>query len=168
MNKHPFQQIEHSLHDLTRPKRSHTFWGFCLVLVCTMVLLYPKNSTWLAYPNNFMIGDSVDGFKNNMTTAWHVGRDTAYVHYRGMNYPNGEHILFTDMQPIFAMTMQWWNHNISDISGNTVAIINFLELFSTDQPNVLVILILIASNFYLKKIDNNLECLFSIKVINLF
>lgn len=130
MNKHPFQQIEHSLHDLTRPKRSHTFWGFCLVLVCTMVLLYPKNSTWLAYPNNFMIGDSVDGFKNNMTTAWHVGRDTGYVHYRGMNYPNGEHILFTDMQPIFAMTMQWWNHNISDISGNTVAIINFLQLFS--------------------------------------
>ncbi|MEI6408904.1 MAG: hypothetical protein WCR52_05955 [Bacteroidota bacterium] len=126
MSKNPLHQIETALHDLRSPKRAHTFWGFWAVLILTFVILYPRHSAWMGYPNRWMIGESVDGFKNYMTTAWHVSRDSAYVHYRGMNYPFGEHILFTDMQPIFAMSMQWWNWHISSIGDKTVAIMNIL------------------------------------------
>jgi hypothetical protein len=47
-----------------------------------------------------------------------------------MNYPYGEHALFTDMQPIFSAGMQWWNWHVSDISTKTVGIMNVFLFIS--------------------------------------
>ena len=53
-----------------------------------------------------MFGGGGDGFKNYMTTNWHLAHDSSYVHYGGMNYPYGEHVLFTDNQPLFSAGLQ--------------------------------------------------------------
>lgn len=123
-------QIEHSLHNLASPKRGHTFWGLILTLILAAVLLWQKNGEWLPHPNQVMLLDSPDGFKNYMTTAWHVAHDSSYVHYEGMNYPFGEHVLFTDNQPIFSAAMQWWNRHVSDIHEKTTGLINIFQVLS--------------------------------------
>ncbi|MCC6462298.1 MAG: hypothetical protein IT260_17655 [Saprospiraceae bacterium] len=123
-------QIEHTLHNLRSPKRSHTFWGLLLTLVVCAALIWLKHGHWLHAPNEHMLGGSPDGFKNYMTSIWHVRYDSSYAHYGGMNYPFGEHVLFTDNQPILSAAMQWWSHNVSDLSGRTTGVINLFQVIS--------------------------------------
>jgi hypothetical protein len=99
------------------------------VLVCS-VLLWLKYGDWASKPNEIMLGGGQDGFKNYMAAAWHVRHDSSYVHYSGMNYPFGEHVLFTDNQPIISAMMQWWSRNVSDLSNQVIGSINFIQLLS--------------------------------------
>lgn len=122
-------QIEHTLHNLASPKRGHTFWGLVVILVLASLLIWLKHGSWLSHPNDIMLGEG-DGFKNYMTTAWHVRFDSSYVHYGGMNYPFGEHVLFTDNQPVVSAAMQWWNRHVFDVSNQTVGIVNVLQVIS--------------------------------------
>lgn len=87
-------------------------------------LLWLKHGTWLATPNAYMLTVSPDGFKNYTTMMWHVRYDSSMVHYEGMNYPFGEHVLFTDNQPIFSAALQWWSQNVSDQTGKTASVMN--------------------------------------------
>jgi hypothetical protein len=115
---------------MASPKRSHTFWGMILVLIAVSGLLWSKHGGWATHPNDNYLMLSPDGFKNYMTTAWHVRHDSTLVHYRGMNYPYGEHSLFTDNQPVFSSALQWWHRKVSDIGTSTVGIINISQLLS--------------------------------------
>lgn len=123
-------QLETTFHNLTSPKRGHTFWGLVLTCVAAAILLWVKHKGWLPHANDFLLSDSPDGFKNYMTAAWHVAHDSSYVHYGGMSYPFGEHVLFTDNQPIFAAAMQWWNRHVGDIGGQVVGLMNQAEVLS--------------------------------------
>jgi len=124
------EHIEHTLHDLTRPKRSHTFWGFVGVLLVAAALVWAKHGNWLGTPNDYILGESGDGFKNYMTTAWHVTRDSSYTHFGGMGYPYGEHVLFTDNQPLLSAAMMWWSHQVSDLNERTVGLVNIFQVLS--------------------------------------
>ena len=123
-------QIEHTLHNLASPKRGHTFWGLVVLLAVAAILIWFKHGAWLSAPNDFMLASSPDGFKNYMTSAWHVQHDSSYVHYGGMNYPFGEHVLFTDNQPIVSAAMQWWSKHVFDVRDKVVGIINLLQVLS--------------------------------------
>lgn len=124
------EYIEHTLQRLASPKRAHTFWGWLLVMMIATVLLMIRNSDWLSNPNAWLLRDTTDSYKNYMTTAWHVKHDVGYVHYSGMNYPYGEHVLFTDNQPAISAAMRWWNLNVANISAETTGILNLLQVFS--------------------------------------
>jgi hypothetical protein len=124
------EQIEHTLHNLASPKRSHTFWGMVVTLIVAGALLWLKHGAWLGEPNAVMFGESPDGFKNYMTSTWHVVHDSSYVHYCGMGYPFGEHVLFTDNQPILSAAMQWWSRHVADVRGQTVGLINLFQVLS--------------------------------------
>jgi hypothetical protein len=124
------QPIESTLHNLTSPKRSFTFWGLVLVLFAAALLLWAKHGVLLADPNAYFLSDSPDCVKNYMTTVWHVERDTTAAHYGGMSYPFGEHVLFTDNQPILSTAMQWWSRYVSDLRGKAVGILNVTQVLS--------------------------------------
>lgn len=112
------------------PRRKHTFGGLIAVVVIMLALLWWKHHTWLSDPNAFMLGTDADAFKNYLTASWHVRYDTTFLHYGGMNYPYGEHVLFTDNQPLFSAALQWWNWHISPISNWTVGLVNLFLIFS--------------------------------------
>ncbi len=124
------EQIEHTLHNLASPKRGHTFWGFVAVLAVASLLIWAKHGVWLHAPNDVMFSNNAGSFKNYMTSAWHVQHDSSYVHYGGMDYPFGEHVLFTDNQPIVSAAMQWWSRHVFDVSNKVVGIINVLQVLS--------------------------------------
>lgn len=118
------EQIEHTIHNLASPKRGHTFWGLIAVFLVASFLIWAKHGHWLHSPNDVMIANSSDGFKNYMTSAWHVLHDSSYVHYEGMNYPFGEHVLFTDNQPIVSAMIQWWSRHVFDVNDQVIGIIH--------------------------------------------
>ena len=89
-----------------------------------------RNNTWLSNPNAWLLRDSPDTYKNYMTSAWHIKHDAGYVHYSGMNYPYGEHVLFTDNQPVISAALRWWNLNVGNIAGETTGILNLIQVFS--------------------------------------
>ncbi len=103
------EQIEQTLHNLASPKRGHTFWGLVIVMVLASLLIWANHGTWLRSPNEVMFAKSSDGLKNYMTTAWFVQHDSSYVHFGGMAYPFGDHVLFTDNQPILCVAIKWWS-----------------------------------------------------------
>ncbi|MCB9314675.1 MAG: hypothetical protein H6569_00915 [Lewinellaceae bacterium] len=100
-----------------------------VLVVCTG-FIWLKHGNWIGDANKYFLGGSPDGFKNYMTSMWHVRYDSSAVHYEGMNYPFGEHVLFTDNQPILSAVLQWWTHNISDITGTQAGILNHFLVFS--------------------------------------
>jgi len=124
------EYIEHTLQRLASPKRAHTFWGWVLVMMIAAVFLWIRNSSWIDNPNAWLLRDSTDSYKNYMTSAWHVKHDSGYVHYSGMDYPYGEHVLFTDNQPVISAGLRWWNRHVNDISGETTGLLNMLQVLS--------------------------------------
>ncbi len=128
MNK--LEHLEQVIENLRHPKLGQTFWGWVATILLVFGLLWLKHSVWLEHPNDYFLAMSPDGLKNYMTTTWHVARDTTFTHYGGMNYPFGEHTLFTDNQPIFSSFLQWWHRNVSKIDQQVVGWLNLFQIFS--------------------------------------
>lgn len=124
------EQIEHTLHNLASPKRGHTFWGLLAVMALASILIWAKHGDWLRTPNDVMFSKSSDGYKNYMTTAWFVKHDSSYVHFGGMGYPFGDHVLFTDNQPILCTAIKWWSQYFSDVRGETIGILHLFLVVS--------------------------------------
>lgn len=113
-----------------------------MVLLAAGFLLWQKHGEWLPHANTQILSESPDGFKNYMTTAWHVAHDSSYVHYEGMNYPYGEHSLFTDNQPILSAAIQWWNRHVSDLRGYSVGVMNLWQVISMMLGALVIFLLL--------------------------
>ncbi len=47
-----------------------------------------------------------DAFKNYYTLAYYLQHNPAGLHFEGMNYPFGEHVIYTDNQPAVAMMLK--------------------------------------------------------------
>ncbi len=80
-------------------------------------------------PNEYLLGGSMDGLKNYFTPAWFVQYDSG-THFSGMNYPFGEHVSFTDNQPLFSWLINLVDDHIYPVADHTVAILNSLVLWS--------------------------------------
>ena len=99
-----------------------------LVLIpCTII--YRSFSKVLACPECYLFNDAGDGLKNYFTLTWYVLHDDG-VHFTGMNAPYGEHVLFTDNQPILAFFLRFIHKNIVDLEGHTVGILNIFLILS--------------------------------------
>ncbi|MBC7777300.1 MAG: hypothetical protein H7246_17840, partial [Phycisphaerae bacterium] len=124
------EQIELTLHNLASPKRGHTFWGLVVVVAVASILIWAKHGTWLRAPNEVMFSKSSDGLKNYMTSAWNVQHDSGYVHYGGMGYPFGDHVLFTDNQPVMCVAIKWWSRHVFDVRDQTIGILHLFLVVS--------------------------------------
>lgn len=93
-----------------------------------MILMYHHEV--ILSPNSFLFGDYFDGLKNYYTPLYHILFDESYSRFGGMNYPNGEQIVFADAQPLISAIIKFISTNIVDISSYTVGILNFLMFLS--------------------------------------
>jgi hypothetical protein len=116
--------------------------GLLLTLLLSAIALYFHYRPYLTDPNNNFFNLYGDGFKNYFTVHYHIKHDQDYAHFAGMNYPHGEHVMFTDGQPALANTLKFISQNVVDISDYTVGIINVAIVFSFLFCAVLLYLIL--------------------------
>lgn len=112
-------------------KATRAKWlGLLAALTLALALMSIKHREWMLAPNDFIFGESPDGFKNYLTAAYHIERDLQATHYEGMNYPFGEHVLFTDNQPILSTFFQFIHQHVMDLTGQSVGIYNTIQLLS--------------------------------------
>ncbi|MCH8903048.1 MAG: hypothetical protein IIA45_03940, partial [Bacteroidetes bacterium] len=100
-----------------------------ILLVSTLLIIGIAFGKILINPNATLFAIGGDGIKNYYTVAYYVQNDSG-LHFTGMNYPYGEHIVYTDNQPLLAMTLRWINDNVLNISRDVFGIMNILMITS--------------------------------------
>ncbi|TAE47536.1 MAG: hypothetical protein EAZ89_17660 [Bacteroidetes bacterium] len=110
-------------------RRIKAYLPFLILLVLGGFILNAAFGPVLNYPNRYAFGGSDDGLKNYFTPAWYIKYDKG-LHFTGMNYPYGDHILYTDNQPLISMVLRWVHHHITPVADNTLAIFNYLMIGS--------------------------------------
>jgi hypothetical protein len=100
-----------------------------IVLALPAVIIHLYYAKLFACPSCFQFLDNGDGLKNYYTIAWYVIHDTGW-HFTGMNYPYGEHIIYTDNQPLIAMILGWVHRNITPLDRHIIGIVNMLLILS--------------------------------------
>lgn len=96
--------------------------------ICSAVLLafFPKP---LLCPDKYAFAPGGDGIKNYYTPAYYLKYDHGF-HFTGMNYPYGEHIIYTDNQPALSLALNWIDDNLFTLHDRTVGILNIMMLLS--------------------------------------
>ncbi len=92
-------------------------------------------------PSCYLFVDSADGLKNYFTPAYFVKHDPAGLWFNGMNYPYGEHIVYTDNQPIISLIMQAVG-TFFDMDQHVIGTINMLMILSLLLAAICIFLLL--------------------------
>lgn len=77
-------------------------------------------------PNTYMHSAEHDGLKNYFTFSYHTANDGVATEFKGMNYPFGENIIYTDSQPFIGFLVGW----LPFLKGYEVGFLNLLMYFS--------------------------------------
>ncbi len=91
--------------------------------------LYTQFEEIVNCPSCYLFVDSADGLKNYFTPAYFVKHDPAGLWFNGMNYPYGEHIVYTDNQPIISLLMKAAG-TLVDMDQHVIGTINMLMIIS--------------------------------------
>jgi hypothetical protein len=83
----------------------------------------------IIHPNDYLFATGGDGSKNYFTPAYAVRYDQG-TEFSGMNYPFGEHIVYTDAQPLITWLLQSLDSMGLPVDGNVPGILNLLMLLS--------------------------------------
>ncbi len=102
--------------------------GIFVALIAAVVVGVAWRHT-CAHPNNYLLSAGGDAIKNYFTPAWYVTYDEG-MHFSGMLYPYGEHVVFTDDQPAITWVIQWVDAHIAPIAPYTIGILHILMLLS--------------------------------------
>ncbi len=80
--------------------------GVIYIFVLMFLLLYCFYGDTFLHPNEHLFSSSGDGLKNYYTYSYYISKNTSWINFEGMNYPYGEHFLYTDCTPIIAVTVR--------------------------------------------------------------
>jgi len=80
----------------------------------------------LLSPNTYMHSAEHDGLKNYFTFSYHTSNDGLATEFKGMNYPFGENIIYTDSQPFIGFLVGW----LPFLKGYEVGFLNLLMYLS--------------------------------------
>jgi hypothetical protein len=105
-------------------------WKLPIVLIAAICVLLSFYSPILININSTFFGIQGDGIKNYYTIWYHVLYGNSLLHFDGLNYPFGEHIIFTDAQPLIAFILISLKEIFPDIGSIVPGILNSLMLLS--------------------------------------
>ncbi|MGB2423973.1 MAG: hypothetical protein ACPH97_04525, partial [Flavobacteriales bacterium] len=91
------------------------------VLASVWVAVFWGEWVWHAADRMLMHG-GVDGIKNYYTLAWYLDHNEAWMHFEGMNHPDGDLTVYTDGHPLLA----WGLRMLGVGGGASVGILNAL------------------------------------------
>lgn len=100
------------------------------LLIISIVFIFLFYGKIIQNPNKYVFANDGDGIKNYFTYCYHIKHDTSFVNFQGMNYPYGEHYLYTDCHPVLTNLFKAIS-NISDFFvNNSIGILNLLMILS--------------------------------------
>ena len=74
--------------------------GLLLAFLFGLVWLIGFYGNIIFDPNNHLFSVDGDGIKNYFTYAYQIKHNHSFINFEGMNYPYGEHFLYTDCHPV--------------------------------------------------------------------
>lgn len=77
----------------------------------------------------YLFSISGEGIRNYFTSVYYILNDRDQI-FTGFNYPYGEHISYTDSQPLFSLLFSPLLNGNIEYSGNIITVINLLMLVS--------------------------------------
>lgn len=94
-----------------------------LITAALYVFYFPEA---FFHPNSILAGVTGDALKNYYTFAFHAVRDTDPLVFTGMQFPYGEHAVYTDCQPLLSGLLRLlpFTHNY------VIGILHYLLFFS--------------------------------------
>lgn len=111
-----------------RLKKSE-YYGVALNVLLTGVYVWYLFRTLLRAPGHAFLSNGGDGSKNYYTYLYHVLFGKGF-HFEGMNYPWGEHISFTDNQPLLSYPLSYLQSLFHFSINDLLLIMNLLIAFS--------------------------------------
>ncbi len=90
-----------------------------LLFICSFGIYFFYFHHIFLNPNSILSSITLDTLKNYYTFVYHITNDEQWLHFSGMNFPYGEHVVYTDCQPVLS---------------------NLLKMFSFTHPYVIGIL----------------------------
>lgn len=76
-----------------------------------------------------LMGSSEDAVKNFYTLAYHIKHSASFWWFDGMNYPFGEHVMFTDNQPLLAAILKALEY-VFPVADNLTFLLSLILLLS--------------------------------------
>lgn len=92
-------------------------------------------------PNRFVTEAGGDGIKNTFAYQYYIARDSG-LHFSGMNYPYGEHVLFPDAQALLAVPLNALHRAGYDTLDGSIGLANALMLYSVGLAGWMLFLVL--------------------------
>src|SRR4051812_17668941 len=82
-------------------------WKIDLALfLFTFLIYFVHFPTVFLHLNAWLSSITLDSIKNYYTFVYHIKADKNILSFSGMNYPIGEHIVFTDCQPLITWILR--------------------------------------------------------------
>ena len=98
---------------------------YLILVVLGASFIYLAFGEFIRNPNAYMLDSGADGLKNYVNAMYYLRYDGG-THYTGMNFPYGEHIIFTDNQPIISLFLNVIDNHLFPVSDKVPAIFNVL------------------------------------------
>lgn len=76
-----------------------------LFMVCFIIYFFYFHYVFLNL-NSILSSITSDALKNYFTFVYHIKNDASAFHFEGMAYPYGEHIVYTDCQPLLTFILR--------------------------------------------------------------
>lgn len=95
----------------------------------------------LRHPNDYLFQPAGDGIQSYYATAYYALYDHG-LWFTGMNYPNGEHIVYPNLQPLLAVVMGWLQRHGGVAGHYVVGVTNLAALASLVATPVVLYAIL--------------------------
>lgn len=103
---------------------------FILSILIGAIVVFFFYSEVILHPNQYLFSDSGDGLKNYFTYAYYIQNNQGFIDFEGMNYPYGEHFLYTDCHPILASLFRFLGVSIPFFKTYAIGILNLLLIGS--------------------------------------
>ena len=110
--------------------KSNNSISFVILLVLMAIFMAVYYGKSFVSPNSYLFSASGDAIKNYYTYAYHIKNDTSCMQFEGMNYPYGEHFLYTDGHPLISNVIKTISRVFPGVTNYSIGVINFLMLFS--------------------------------------
>ena len=127
---------------MKKAKPAHTYAAYVALLLLGSLLLFRVFGPLLTQPNHHLFVVGEDALKNYYTPAYYVKYDQG-LHFSGMNYPFGEHVVFTDNQPLLSLALNFVDDHLFPVAHLVPGILNLLMIGSILLCMVLVFRLLL-------------------------
>jgi hypothetical protein len=103
---------------------------FLSLILFSLVFVFTFYGPIILNPDSYFFSNEGDAIKNYFTYAYHIKNDASYLNFSGMNYPYGEHFMYTDCHPILANLFKFLATKFDFFKEHSIGILNFLMILS--------------------------------------